>query len=49
MKLEATTDRDLLQLAAFKMAEMLSFGVFDVSHRANFERALLRIKEHLNG
>lgn len=48
MKPEATTDREMLELAAYKIGEMLNFGDFEDSHKANFERALAKIKEHLN-
>jgi len=35
---------ELLKLAAYKMGEMLNFGEFDPEHKANFERALEKIK-----
>lgn len=44
-----TTDREMLELAAYKIGEMLNAGFFEAARKANFERALARIKEYLDG
>ncbi len=39
---------NMLELAIYKIREMLAVGEFDPEHRANFERALKKLDKHAN-